>query len=193
MLYFLPHDATRFHEAVVPALTACLRARSFAPALELVASLVEAAKPFAQPGVEPLLTRLDRLPFDRGLWREVTGEVLLIGAVEWPVIQTPVETWGVLVDAEPLAEVLHGTRDLAFGGRVYRPGAAGWNDRDDVRRLAAWLGVVDVSSWTADRLPGDEADRAEELEFARERWADVRTMYVRAVERDWVMVCERVG
>src|SRR5215211_7137516 len=163
-LYYMLHDAGQFSGAVVPALTASWRQRSFTPCRALCSALLPAAASFvgvATPaGPEPLIAQVSRgLPFDRDLWRLLVGAVLLYGAVELPEIQTAPETLCRLLaptagptgqlareQFHPIQQAHYGTRELRFGPAFYRPDKAGWNDLEDVRRLANYLGVVDPAA-----------------------------------------------
>jgi hypothetical protein len=143
-------------------------------------------------------------PFDRRLWRHLAGEVLLYAATDAPAFQTAPDTLACLLTAgetphekiAPVQQVHFGSRDLDFGGVVYRPDRAGFNDVADVARLADYLAGVDPTRWTvADlrALPGlADDERDEELAFARDCCAALAAMYRRARERGWVVVCEDI-
>jgi hypothetical protein len=214
-LYFLVHDADLFHGAMVPALAAAWRGRSFAACRDLCARLVPAAREYATRyhtgPEEPLLCRVaaagGAVPFGREMWRFLTGEMLLYAAAEIPEFQTAPETlaWLLAPGASspddgprerlpPIWQAHRGSRDLSFGG-PYRPGQAGLNDRDDVTRLAGYLTALDPGGWTAAALAGlpgldDEEERAEELAFARDCLASLRDLYERADRGGQVVVCE---
>src|SRR5687768_7263165 len=104
-LYFLLHDARRFHQEIRPALAEAWRRRSFDPCGALAAALAPAAADFAEryhtgPD-EPLLAHVGRgLPFDRDCWRLLAGEVLLYAAVSVPDIQTAPDTLRCLLAPE---------------------------------------------------------------------------------------------
>ena len=101
------------------------------------------------PPDEPLLAQVARsiVPFDRDFWRLLAGEVLLYGAASVPEILTAPDTLGHLLapgqDDSPIRQAHFGARGLAFGGGIYRPDAAGWNDAEDVARLADYLAAID--------------------------------------------------
>ena len=165
-LYFLLHDAERFHRR--SALPLPRRgARSFEPCRPLCAALAPAAVAFAERyhtgHDEPLLAGVARgaVPFDRDFWRLLVGEVLLYGAASVPEILTAPDTLSRLLaagedEAAPIRRAHFGTHDLVFGGGFYRPDAAGYNDVPDVARLADYLAAVDASRWRS-RGPGRAA------------------------------------
>src|SRR5262249_3264739 len=87
--YFLVLDAATFEGRARPALAAAWRARSFVPCRDLCAALTPSAHSYAERyhtgAGEPLLCQVFRgLPFDRGNWRTLVGEVLLFSALEIP-------------------------------------------------------------------------------------------------------------
>src|SRR6516164_7163015 len=148
-LYFLLHDAARFHEALRPALAEAWRRRSFEPCRALCSALAPAAVGFAERyhtgHDEPLLAQVARggVPFDRDFWRLLVGEALLYGAASVPEILTAPDTLCRLLaagsESAPIRQAHFGSRDLTFGGGFYRPDAAGLNDVADVARLAEYL------------------------------------------------------
>ncbi len=82
---------------------------------------------------------------------------------------------------------------MSFGRGFYRPERAGWNDTADVRRLTTWLETVNPKSWNLADLQGPtDADRADELAFAREWFPELVAMYFRAAESDLVIVSETI-
>src|SRR5262249_25599933 len=97
-------------------------------------------------------------------------------------------------DFAPIQQAHFGSRDLVFGGGYYHSANAGYNDADDVRRLAGFLGTVAADRWApADlaSLPGlSEPDRAEELEFARDCLMGLRGLYERAAGLGQLILCE---
>jgi hypothetical protein len=208
-LYFMLHDAERFHELIRPVLAASWRQRGFAPCEALRSALTAEMIRFLSANrireEESILLRVgSELPFGREMWRYLVGEVLLVAAAELPEIHVPEETLCRLAQpadrepamrdrSQPMEQVLHGARDLNFGGGWYRPDAAGWNDTDDVIRLTAYLAALNPQMWTPAKLPsGDEndEDRQEEVEFARESLVSLRAMYERARTRGQILVCE---
>jgi hypothetical protein len=215
MLYFLLHDASTFHRRIAPALAASWRQRTFGPVADLAAELAPVLDAFADSyhltaDEQPLLRRVTAAQsFDRRLWRHLAGEVLLYGAADAPVLQTAPETLVTLLvpgwsgdegrPGDPLPPILqahYGSRDLDLGGVAYRPGHAGLNDTHDVARLSDDLAAVDPTHWTADALQAlpdlDDAERDEELAFARECFAALRSMYGQARGQEQVVVCEEI-
>jgi hypothetical protein len=214
-LYFLVHDAAAFHQQIVPALAEAWRRRNFAPCRPLVAALLPAAEAFAQRYYTDLegsmLVRLPHgLPFNRAVWRHFVGEVLLYAARDIPEIETAPETLSCLLTPKrcrdgpvqrsmfgPVEQAHFGSRDLVFGSGYYRPEQAGWNDLDDVARLAAYLEAVDPTVWTAADLAGlpglkEEEDCAEELAYVRDWLPALQTLYRQAHERQEVIICETI-
>ncbi len=164
---------------------------------ELAAAAVAFAERYHTGPDEPLLAQVVRgLPFDRDFWRLLVGEVLLYGADSVPEILTAPDTLGCLLGhSAPIRQANFGTRDLVFGGGFYRPDAAGYNDTADVARLADYLTAIDATRWTADDLAGlrefnDDAERADELEFAREALSALGGLYRAARAAGQVVVCE---
>jgi hypothetical protein len=214
-VYFFILDAARFHQEIVPALAASWRQRSFAPCRALCTDLLPHIESFAArygagEGVS-LLGEVGRgLHFRGDLWRHVGGEVLLYSAVEMPEVQTVPDTLCCLLapehyrqDAEsrerfaPIQQAHFGSRDLYFGGGFYRPEHAGYNDTDDVARLARYLAGIDPWGWTTADLDllldlSTAEDQAEELAFARECLAELRELYQRVLAQGRLIVCEVV-
>jgi hypothetical protein len=208
-LYFLLHDAPRFHHVIRPALGDAWRRRSFEPCRDLCAELVPAAADFAERyhtgSDEPLLAQVVRgLPFDRHFWRLLAGEVLLYAADAVPEVTAAPDSLRCLLaperpgpilraDFAPIDQAHFGARDLVFGGAFYRPDAAGYNDADDVARLADYPAAVEPTRWTAADLAAldlSEEERADEVEFARDAFAALRELYLGARARGQVVVCE---
>jgi hypothetical protein len=212
--YFFVLDGAWFEEKARPALAACRRERSFAPCRALCAALRPAADSFVghyRTG-ELLLTQVEGLTFDRDLWRLLVGEVLLVAAVA-PEIHTCPNTLCCLLapqhyragewrgqPRQQLPEVLQahvGSRELTFGSAVYHPERCGYNNRDDVSRLAAYLERVRPEEWAVEELGDlrdiDEADRAEELAFARDWFGPLRDLYCQAREQGQVIVTEQIS
>jgi hypothetical protein len=210
--YFLLLDGTEFHEELQPALSASWRSHSFAPCRGLCARLQPRLRDFTSRyclgNSESLLTQVGGgVPFDRTLWRHLAGEVLWYAALEIPEIQTAEEPLRCLLAPEvatahgvdrlampPILQAHRGSRDLLFGGRFYRPDQAGWNDTDDVDRLATYLGSVDPSRWRPEQLVGlpdlAEEERVEELADARAWLPALVALYDQAREHGRVIVCE---
>jgi hypothetical protein len=210
--YFLLLDGTNFEAQMRPALAACWRQRSFEPCRALCASLEPAARANAERfhigGESLVIQAAGGLPFDRGFWRLLVGEMLLVAAVDVPEFQTAPDTLCRLLapgsdpaanlpreQRPPILQAHHGSRDLTFGAATYRPEFAGYNNGADVARLADYLASLRPEEWTtaalADR-PGDEEDRADELAFAREWFPVLRDLYLGAHERGQVLVLEQV-
>jgi hypothetical protein len=193
--YFLLLAAADFEARARPALAECWRRRTFEPARALCAGLLPAARAYAEryhTGPEPplLAAVADGLPFDRGRWRAVVGEVLLFQAAEIPEIQTAEEALARLLDPVLVRQAHRGSRDLTFGAAVYRPDHAGYNDRADVARLAAALSAARPETWSATQLSGEDAE--EELEYVREWFPALADLYRRAQQRGQVVVIESI-
>jgi hypothetical protein len=211
-LYFLLLDAADFERRVRPALAASWLGRSFEPCRPLCEGLTPAALAFRDryhtgPD-EPLICQVARgLSFDRDRWRLLVGEVLFTCAAEIPEFQTAPETLACLVGVNgpgegpvpremspPIWQAHHGSHDLVLG-RFYRPEHAGFNNAEDVRRLAGYLAGIDPDRWRADDLRAlpemdEEEDRQDELAFARQCLVALREMYDPAARRGQVIVCE---
>src|SRR5262249_44257288 len=196
-----------FHGRIAPILGASWRQRSFRLLTALAAELSPVLDAFAEryrltADEQPLLRHISAdQPFDRRLWRHLTGEVLLYAATDAPEIQAPPDTLAVLLPPggvsdgpSPIRQAHFGSRDLHFGVVVYRPDRAGLNDVADVNRLAEYLAAVDPGRWAPDRLTGlaDDEERAEELAFARDCFTALRGLYFQARQRGQVVVCEEV-
>lgn len=209
--YFMVLDATDFRERIVPPLAASWRTRSFVPCRELANWLLPTVASYRASCFtgtdEPLLTRVaTALPFDRHFWRLLAGEVLLFAAREVPELETAPATLRSLlahsIEADvpreryaPIDQAHFGSRDLTFAGAVYRPEHAGLNEAADVRRLADYLAAVTLSEWRVADLTGlpglaDDAERAEELEFAHEWFPALANVYRQAAAQNQVIVCE---
>jgi hypothetical protein len=201
-LYFLVHDAERFHRLIAPALAESARRRSFAPCRDLAAELATAVSEYSRRyhlgDDEPLLMQIEHgQPYDRRLWTHLAGEILLFAAADVPELQTAPASLGRLIGDDLARRAYRGSHDLAFGGRPYRPDHAGFNDAADVARLADALAAADPAAWSADALsglPGLDADddRADELEFVREWFPTLHDLYARAKAAGQVIVCEEL-
>jgi hypothetical protein len=211
--YFLVHDGEFFERRLRPALASAWRERSFAPCRRLCRDLAPGARELAlRWHVSPddlLLFRVEHdLGFDRSFWRALAGELLLFAAREAPEFPTRLDTLVALLDPSPptetpprerqsaIRQALSGSRDLSFGAAVYRPEHAGWNNAEDVARLASRLASVRPDAWTtadlADPDLQDEEDREDELAFAREWFAALSDLYSRAAGANQVIVLERI-
>jgi hypothetical protein len=215
--YFLAVDAELFQNRIRPTLAEIWRRRRFEHGRALCRELLPRARAYlrqSHPGEEDetLIARIaaEELPFDRACWRTLVGEVLLFSACEIPELQTNTDSLCWLVarascPREPtvrsmlsaMEQVFLGSRDLTFGAAVYRPQQAGYNDRDDVARLADYLASLQPERWTvADLhdLPGLEnaEERADELAFVREWFPMLVDMYQRAHAQRHVLVIESI-
>ncbi len=226
MDYFLVLPADLFEERIRPALARSRRTRSFEPCRDLCQSLFPAARAFRERyhsgSVESLVERLaEGLSFDRELWKQLAGEVLLFAAVEIPEFQLAADTWCCLLAPElyqarlagidpadsqaylgtrersaPIQQALWGACDLTFGPAIYRPDQAGLNSRADVVRLAGYLEEIDPADWRESALEGlrgcEPDDRAEELAYAEEWFPELRSLYQRVRDNGQILVCERI-
>ena len=212
-LYFMLLDAARFEAEIRPALAASWHARSFEPCRPLAQHIVQHARDLlhheAASSEEPLLAKVARgLGFRRDLWAPVVGEVLLFGSAELPELAVTPETLCCLlaptayamenltrVQYPAILQAHFGTRDLAFGGKVYRPEHAGLNDRGDVARLADYLAAIDPQTWSradlvSHRTCRDDDERDEELADARSWFPGLCDLYQRAKAHCHVVVTE---
>lgn len=210
--YFLLLDAELFEGQMRPALAASWRQRSFEPCRNFCVSLLPRVEDFTRRyhvgEGEPLAVQVARgLVFHRNFWRALVGELLFHAADEIPDVQTCPDTLCCLLAPDrlrpspvprkcfaPIQQAHFGTHDLTFGGIVYRPDHCGFNNLDEVRRLADYLASVDPIRWRADDLallPDLAAeDRAEELELARDWFIPLRDLYERATAKRQVVVHE---
>lgn len=186
MQYFHLIPAGRFHETLVPTLSASWRERSF--------------KPIILCGIATSIA--PDMPFRRDVWRILVGELLLACAAELPELETPLDSFarltgqllaGARADFSSIQRAILGSRDVSFGGGYYRPDQAGWNDATDVGRLTTWLRTVNPENWKSIDLPGaTEPEREDELAFAREWFPELAAMYDRADRNSYVIVSELV-
>jgi hypothetical protein len=210
--YFLCLDAETFLKRIRPALTASWRQRSFYPCRSLCIDLLAAAHEYSRRyhtgDEETLVARVaDGIPFDRDYWRLLAGEVLLFSALEIPEFPSTAETLCCLLDPgreasvreqlAPIQQVLRGSRDVTFGAAIYRPDRAGYNDPDDVARLAAYLSAVEPQRWAVDDLRplgdlADDAERADELAFVYEWFPVLVELYQRAQAEQRVLIIENI-
>lgn len=196
MLYFLVHDAAFFRDRLTPVLAESWRQRDFGPIAALALELAHNFDAFAERfrltvAEQPLVRRAGELTFDRRIWRHLAGELLFYAAADVPEVPTSPEALERLLGPDEAIRQLHfGSRDLAFGPALYRPGCAGLNDLADVARLAAFAVNVDPTEWSADNLGGDEA--VDELDELREWFPKLRALYVDAAAAGRVIVCEQV-
>jgi hypothetical protein len=211
--YFLVLEGEAFEGEVRPALGASWRQRSFEPCRALCTALAPAARAFAEryhtgAAESPIVGVAGGLPFDRASWRLLAGEILLVAAADVPEFQTAADALCCLLarDVTPHTELPRehrpailqahqGSRDLTFGGAVYRPEHAGYNDAADVARLADYLTGLRPETWRPEALDGlleTEEERTDELAFVREWFPVLRDLYRDARERGRVLVLERV-
>jgi hypothetical protein len=211
--YFLVYDPAVLDGQIRPALGLAWRQRSFSPCAGLCRALTAAAREYARLYHinldETVLAHVETLPFDRALWRTLAGELLLFGAWEVPELPVPAATLALLISSEQSPErpanradyqsihqSLYGSRELTFGPVVYRPDHCGLNDAADVARLAAVLAAVRPETWRESDLAGlpdlDEADRADELELAREWFSALVDLYSRTASRSFSLVLEQI-
>ncbi|HEY7311284.1 MAG TPA: hypothetical protein VH643_18125 [Gemmataceae bacterium] len=212
--YFLCLDAETFGEQIRPALAASWRRRSFDPCRSLCSALLPAALDYTRRyhtgDEETFLAHVVRgASFDRASWRLLVGEVLLFAAVEIPELQTNAETLCCLLapgqyrgetilreQFAPIQQVLRGSRDVTFGSAIYRPEQAGYNDADDVARLAAYLAAARPEEWTIEHLQDlrdiAEDERADELAFVQEWFPVLVELYQRTQARRRVLVIENI-
>jgi hypothetical protein len=213
--YFFVLDGHFFEEQARPALAACRQQRSFAPFLPLCRELRPAAEAFARRfhTADLVLTSFGLgLPFDRDLWRLLVSELLLVAATSIPEFQTCEDTLCCLLAPDAyrggdwttqprsrqpaIIQAHRGSRDLTFDDAVYHPEHCGYNNPGDVARLAAYLEAIQPEEWTVAQLHDlrdtPEADRGEELEFAREWFPSLRDLYTEARDRGQVVVIEEV-
>jgi hypothetical protein len=211
--YFLVLDGDFWEGQARPALAASWRQRCFGPCRSLCEGLLPAAHAYAERyhtgSDEPLLAKVaGGLPFDRAYWRSLVGEVLLFAAVEIPELQTCADTLCRLLapaacDAAlpreqlpPVRQAHEGSRDLTFGGAVYRPEYAGYNNAADVARLADYLTGIDPQRWAVAGLglrAGEDVDElADSLDFAREWFPVLAGLYRRSQGSGRVIVHESI-
>jgi hypothetical protein len=211
--YFLVHDRSVFEESLRPVLAAAWRQRSFAPCLAVCRDWMAAAHDYVRRyHVNPegiVLFQMEQgLLFDRGLWRTLAGELILFAAREVPEIPRNVDTLLALLapsvseeiprtERPAIDQALHGSRDVAFGPVLYRPQYAGYNDADDVLRLADYLASIRTEEWTTTNLPAlaglVNEERADEIAFADEWLAVLAGLYRRSAEAGRVIVLENIG
>jgi hypothetical protein len=195
--YFLLHAGDAFEQHLRPALATARRQRSFAAAVPLCRSLLSRVEEFDRRyhigEGEPLIRQVaEGLPYHRDFWRALVGELLFYAAEEIPEVSTCPATLAQLVGfGEAIGQVHRGSRPLTFGLAVYRPEQCGYNDRDDVRRLATYLDSLDPAFWKDEHLTElPEEDREEELAIAREWFPPLHEMYRRAANAEQVIVHE---
>jgi hypothetical protein len=213
--YFLCLSAETFLHSIRPALAASWRLHSFDPCRSLCQQLLSSVQDYTARyhlgAEETLVVQVAAgTPFDRAFWRHLVGEVLLFSADEIPEFQSNAQTLYCLLAPEqyrqgvtareqfaPIQQALEGSRDVTFGPAIYRPDQAGFNDPDDVARLAACLASVKSESWSVEDLrllrdAEDDAEREDELAFVREWFPALVDLYQRAHSQQYVLVIERI-
>ena len=205
--FILVHDPDSF--ARLSPLADAWRLRSFLPCRPFANPWADAALAYAERfHINPddlLLPRLETLRFDRTVWRAVVSEVLFVTALDIPQLPPHAEGLTHLLAPDqpdldrrsslaPFHQALHGSRDLTLGVVTYRPGRAGRNDADDVARLSAYLDAIHPEEWASADLAGladlDVADRAVELDYAREWLAGLADLYRHAAGEGCVLAFE---
>lgn len=207
-----PLDADLFAHELAPALARSWRERSFEPcraACVLWLPKVQAYHADYHGLAEPTLVEqaAQGLTFDRHTWRALVGEMLVLAAVEVPLLQIPVATLCCLLtgdtheprreEFQPIHCALFGGRDIVLGTGYYRPSEAGYNLVSEVVTLSHYLQSINTQAWRPDALTSmaelaDEDDRAEEIAFARQTWGSLVGVYQRAAAAGHLVVCERV-
>lgn len=209
MIYFHIHDARWFHDDFVPALTNCRQRRSFVPCQKLCHYLSTTARDYCERfhvGEQPLITRIDGLPYAPDLWRLLVGELLVFGALDLPEFEQAPELLCRLAGAElgehplraqfgSMRQAHYGARDLSFGAAVYRPQTVGWNDAEDMARIADYLNSLAVESWSASMLKApatavEDADLEQELVYAQDCLPDLKRIYREAAIAGHLIVAE---
>jgi hypothetical protein len=211
--YFLVHDPDLLDHQLRPALGRAWWQRRFDPCLELCRDFLPAARAYAQRYHihldETVLAHVEQLSFDRTLWRTLAGELLLFTARDVPELSIPAATLSCLLSPDqlptrpadraafaPIHQALYGARELTFGPAVYRPEHAGLNHRADVEALAGYLGGIRTGDWSPEQLASlpdlDEADRADEVDMAREWFAALATLYADCARAGHVLVLEQI-
>jgi hypothetical protein len=212
--YWYLLDAELFDRRIRPALGESWRQRSFAPCRELCRDFLARVEEFHRryhiTAEVPLLAQVaGGLVFDRQFCRALAGELLLYGAEAMPELQMALDSLLLLTAPErfgqadrqrdrlsPIEQAYLGSRNLTFAGMCYRPGHSGYNNAEDVRRLAGWLTSLDPAGWQPESLallPGlAPEDRTEELAWARDWLAALREVYAGAAEQGQVLVYESI-
>jgi hypothetical protein len=211
-LYFYVHDGDTYLHQLTPALTAAWRRRNFEPCRSLCASLVPRTQDFVlpfrpAPGESLVSLIAQGLPFAREYFSPLAGEVLLYAAAEVPEPSMAPDTLCCLLAPDqyrdtmarrdqfaPIQQAHYGSRDVTFGS-YYRPDAAGYNNPSDVARLAHYLEAIRPEAWSLSQLANwneasDQDELEEELEFARECFAALSTLYARLAAKGQVLVAE---
>jgi len=196
------HDAKLLCDRVLPLLEGCRRSRSFS-ALPQLTSLLQI------PAADDSLFRAAQdMPFDRQVFQALVGQTLVLGAHTVPDLPLDPETLIALLAPHRLgsggadrAEFSHaeqlfrGSRDLRLGARPFRPDHIGWNNREDVLRLGAYLTSLDPQSWIAYGLRhlasiSTDEDREHELGIVQDWWPELLALLRTAQDSNSVIVCE---
>jgi hypothetical protein len=212
-LYFLLFDPRKFKKLARPLGEGWAR-RALDPLQLVCRDLRAAADKFADrfgmtAGDLVITQALRGVALDRNLWRTLIGEILLMTAEEVPEIETAPQALTCLLAPHryrervgqrecyaPIEQAHFGSRDLVFGHAYYRPEHAGWNDVEDVARLAQYFTGIDPSVWQVSYLAElrdiDPEDRADELDYARQCFGALQGLYRGAADCGRIVVCEEI-
>lgn len=212
-IYFYVHDRCWFQDEFLRSMAECRRLKSFRPCLALCRSMTTTAEDYWRRfhiGEDvPLVCQVDAgTRYDASLWELLVGELIVVGAREMPEIAQAPETLCCLASGdraldpllreryEPMQQVHLGTRDLCLGQAHYRPMHVGWNDAEDVKRLAAYLAALQPELWTTEsliRCGFDSNESSEELDYAKNCLTELRKLYDDAAAAGSVMVMELIA
>jgi hypothetical protein len=202
--YFLLHDGEAFETQLRPGLAACRQHRSFQPVLAYCHQLLPRVREFDSrhriaDGMSLIERVADGLPYQHQFWRALVGELLFYAAAEIPELPTCLDTLCILLpkqgrEPSPILQAHRGSRPLTLGLSVYRPEHCGFNNGDDISRLAKYLASIDPSCWCAEDLTGMKDltpdDREEELAIARDWFPLLCDLYSQASRKGQVIVHE---
>jgi hypothetical protein len=206
--YYFLHDADFFANELTPVLAASWREQSLDPCRTLCRNLLPAVESFRSEswtsGQEPLVRLVaEGLRFDRLYWNQLAGEIILFGAREIPEVYSDMESLCELVECgaagqtprsrdlfRPIEQAHWGSRDLAFGRKVYRPEHAGLNLVSDVHRLAEYLDQTDPTRWAVRTGAADAAEWEDMCASARQSLAELQSLYERARTRGQLIIHE---
>src|SRR5262249_54491630 len=134
------------------------------------------------------------LTYEARTWQGLVGELLVAGAEETPRLSVDPRVLcsihGCAAERRrpgltPVQQALYGAKEVDFGVGVYRPEHAGLNDADDVRRLTAYLELVDPATWACPAIVD-----AEDFGDAQASWPQLVSMYQAARRRERLVICE---